>query len=242
MDRQLLRRWWPLAAVVALLAAAVLAAAHSAPQLDRIPRAGSSEDPPELTEPETPSPPAEPPAVSAEGIQLPGWLPGLFGALLVALVAAVVLAIGWFLVRDLLRRRDDAPDGGEQPGGRADGEEVIAAVDAGLADLSDTDRDPRRAVIACWLRLEEAAGAAGLPRQVGDTSTDLVSRLLRGDPATADGGEPAGVVVSADVLAGFAEVYRAARYATHDVDEAMRAQALTALRRLRAELTGQAVR
>ena len=30
-------------------------------------------------------------------------------------------------------------------------------------------RDPRRAVIACWVRLEQAAAAAGTPRQVGDS-------------------------------------------------------------------------
>jgi hypothetical protein len=43
-------------------------------------------------------------------------------------------------------------------------------------------------------------------------------------------------VVSADVLAGFAEVYRIARYATHTVDERMRDQARAALERVRAEL------
>ena len=106
-------------------------------------------------------------------------------------------------------------------------EQVIAAVDAGLADLDDADADPRRVVIACWVRLEQAAAAAGTPRDVGDTPTELVTRLL------------AGHAVSAAVLYRLAEVYRLARYATHTVDVAMRDQARAALGQLRAELSGE---
>ena len=64
------------------------------------------------------------------------------------------------------------------PPATATAEDVVAALDAGLADLSDTDADPRRAVIACWVRLEQAAAAAGTPAQPGDSPTDLVARLL----------------------------------------------------------------
>ena len=88
------------------------------------------------------------------------------------------------------------------------------------------DADPRRAVIACWVRLEQAAAAAGTPRQPGDTSTELVGRLLREHQ------------VSADVLEAFAAVYREARFAPHEVDLGMRDQARAALRRLRDELDG----
>src|SRR5262249_18730925 len=97
-------------------------------------------------------------------------------------------------------------------------------VDEGLADLDDADADPRRAVIACWVRLERAAAEAGTPRGVGDTSADLVSRLL------------ASHMVSGTVLAAFASVYREARFATHTVDVAMREQARAALRQVRDEL------
>src|SRR5205814_870257 len=80
-------------------------------------------------------------------------------------------------------------------------DQVIAAVEAGLSDLDDADADPRRAVIACWVRLEQAAAAAGTPRNVGDTPTELVTRLLTGH------------AVSAAVPYRLAEVYRLARYA-----------------------------
>jgi hypothetical protein len=85
-------------------------------------------------------------------------------------------------------------------------------------------------VIACWVRLEEAAAAAGTPRQPGDTPTDLVTRLL------------AEHRVSAALLARLAQVYRRARYATHSVDESMRGDARDALQRLRADLAAEVTR
>src|SRR5439155_22074507 len=102
--------------------------------------------------------------------------------------------------------------------------EVAAAVAAGIAALDDADTDPRRAVIACWLRLERAAAAAGTARVASDTPADLVYRLLHTQQ------------VSAAVLETFAELYRRARYAPHDVPPDMREQARTALHRLSAEL------
>jgi hypothetical protein len=101
---------------------------------------------------------------------------------------------------------------------------VAAAVEQGLSELDDDDADPRVAVLACWVRLEQAAAAAGTPRQVGDTSTDLVVRLL------------ASHQVSVEILADFAEVYRLARFATRDVDASMRERARAALAQLRNEL------
>lgn len=222
-----LRRWTPLAAVSALLVAAAFAAAHATPRLDRLddgPVDTTDRSPDPVLSPEAePAPPPRPDA----GVELPSWLMPALTAVLVLIAAAVLAAVVWTVLRRLLRRRPTRADAGTPPTrGPAPGDpRVLAAVDAGLADLSDTDRDPRRAVIACWLRLEEAAQAAGTPRAVGDTPTDLVTRLLT-----------SGGVVSADVLAGFAAVYHEARYATHPVDELMRQQAVTALRRIRAEL------
>ncbi|MEO3742149.1 DUF4129 domain-containing protein [Plantactinospora sp. B5E13] len=225
----LLRALWPPAAVVGLLALAAFAAAHSSvgfqrvtPPADVMPTLRQPAVPTEV--PGTPQPSAEP-----GGGYLPAWLQTA-GLVLCGVVAAVLVgALLWALVRDLLRRRITVARAGRAGPRRSaaqTAEEVVAALDAGLVDLSDTDTDPRRAVIACWVRLEQAAAAAGVERRPGDTPTDLVTRLLRG-------GRP----VSADVLGAFAEVYRQARYATHTVDERMRGQARSALQRLRTELT-----
>ncbi|MGW4153261.1 DUF4129 domain-containing protein [Micromonospora chersina] len=241
MDLGVLRRWWPVAAVILLLTVAALAAGHSTIGASRIPPA--ADNIPYV--PEYPS--AEPaPSITLEPRDLgeptsggiPGWLATTAVVLLGAAVLAAVGYVLWTLLGGALRRTTRAvPTQRTRRTAEGTAREVVAALDAGLEDLDDRSTDPRTAVIACWVRLEEAADEAGVPRRAGDTPTDLVSRLLRGDPAA---GVPA--IASADVLDGFAHVYREARYATHTVDERMRDQARAALRRLRGELTTVAAR
>lgn len=154
------------------------------------------------------------------------------------LAALIVLVIAFFLLRMLLRRLRDLrwtipPAPVDDPAETAfppvhNREAVAAAVETGLVDLSDAESDPRRAVIACWVRLEEAADQAGLSRLAGDAPADLVSRLL-GD-----------YQVDRSTLDEFAGVYRMARYATHPIDEPMRAAALLALGQMRTALRARA--
>lgn len=169
------------------------------------------------------------------------------GAGVVGLVVLVVLALlllaaagwaGWALLRrrrragerrGWYRLRALRPAATILPPGPVGGDQLLAAVDEAVA-RSEDDPDPRRAVIACWVRLAEAAAAAGVPRHDSDTATDLVVRMLRGHQ------------VSEPVLTAFAEAYWLARYASHAVDERMRTQARSALRRLRAELRSELMR
>jgi hypothetical protein len=224
------RRWLPLAAVVALLGAAMLASLFANPSIPALvdggdvgaqaPQTRSPGPTIEVTEPPSATPPPPDEAV------LPGWVGWLLTALCLTGIAVVVGALLWLLLRDRLvqRRSPLRRDEAQLPTIAETQQRVRAAVDEGLADLDDNDADPRRAVIACWVRLETAAAAAGTPREVGDTSTELVARLL------------ADHMVSGEVLAGFAAVYRQARFATHAVDESMRDQARAALRQVRDEL------
>lgn len=214
--------------MVVLLGLAATAATYSTAGLAEV-------DPPGL--PPLPTRPPDPVAPELVGpTQAPpppvdeGGLPWLGDALLVLLLGAVVTGLV-LLGRALWARRGRRAPGlraltevraGELPD--VEPARLVAALDAGLVELSDDDRDPRRAVIACWVRLEEAAAAAGVPRFETDTAADLVVRLLRARE------------VSEPVLASFADVYRLARYATHTVDEQMRTRARTALARLREEL------
>ncbi|GLY96480.1 DUF4129 domain-containing protein [Actinoplanes sp. NBRC 103695] len=226
MDLARLRRWWPLAAVLGLLFLASVAATRSAPQLERI-----RQDAPEEAAPLLPTKPiATPNSIEGEGGTpppqengLPEWIGTV--ALIVLGIAALVLIglVIWAILRDQARRRGRRarPEREREPN---TAEDLVAALDAGLEELSDADRDPRRAVIACWVRLEQAAAAAGTTRHAGDSPTDLVGRLLREQQ------------VDAGVLAALLEVYRQARYATHTVDDQMRSQARSALQRLRADL------
>ncbi|MFY1626706.1 DUF4129 domain-containing protein [Micromonospora sp. WMMD723] len=239
MDLGVLRRWWPVALVTLLLLAAALAAGHSSIGASRIPPAADNI-------PYVPDYPSAEPARSipveprTEAAQTRPSVPQWIATAAIGLLATAILAalgyLAFTLLRGALRRTTRAvPVARARRTAEGTAREVVAALDAGLEELDDADTDPRTAVIACWVRLEEAATEAGVPRLTGDTPTDLVTRLLRGDPAA---GVPA--IASADVLDGFAHVYREARYATRAVDARMRDQARGALRRLRGELTALA--
>jgi hypothetical protein len=225
MDLAAVRRWWPLAATLALLFLTALAATRSSPQLDQLnPDAAPTTRAPLLPQASKPTPAGEQPPQVEHG--LPDWV-GQVALVVVSLIGVALIGLLIVaLVRDQLARR--ARRLGRRTGQRRDqprtAEELVAALDAGLEELSDTDRDPRRAVIACWVRLEQAAAAAGTARHPGDSPTDLVGRLLNEQQ------------VDAQVLAALLEVYRQARYATHTVDDQMRSQARSALERLRADL------
>jgi hypothetical protein len=223
MDFAALRRWWPLAAVLGLLFVTSLAATRSAPQLDQLEPDAAPTRPPLLP----PRPSAQPSfqeSIPEPAQVLPAWVGTATLVVLIAGALLMVIGLTWALVRDHLRRRP-ARAGRHQPRrAHQTADDLVAALDAGLEELSDTDRDPRRAVIACWVRLEDAAAAAGTPRHPGDSPTDYVGRLL------------AEQRVDAGVLAALLEVYREARYATHTVDDQMRQQARSALQRLRADL------
>jgi hypothetical protein len=234
MDLAALRRWWPLAAVLVLLFVTSLAATRSEPQLERIaPDAAPTEEAPPLLPPapvETAVGETAGPAAEATG-GLPSWI-GTLALTVLGIAALVVVALAvWAIVRDQQKRRQRRRGRGlpvrTEP---RTAEDLVAALDAGLEELSDTDRDPRRAVIACWVRLEQAAAAAGTARLPGDSPTDLVGRLLREQH------------VDARVLAALLEVYRQARYTPHTVDDQMRAQARSALERMRADLGAGAPR
>jgi hypothetical protein len=223
MDLAAVRRWWPLAAVLVLLFVTALAATRSAPQLDRIGGAQPSNAPLLPTTVPSAADSTQQPPEAASG--LPDWVGTAALGLIVIVVLVMIWVVVWALARDQIKRR--ARKGALGKAARREprtAEELVAALDAGLEELSDADRDPRRAVIACWVRLEQAAAAAGTPRDPGDSPTDLVGRLLREQR------------VDARVLAALLDVYRQARYATHTVDDQMRQQARSALERLRADL------
>ncbi|WP_432979997.1 DUF4129 domain-containing protein [Dactylosporangium sp. CA-233914] len=226
-------RWWPVLGVIAVLIVAGLAASMSSPEITRVPV------PTPAVTTDTPTPTPTPQAPKAELPPAPGnedgggpadWFLQAMTVLCGLLIAVLVGGLVWFMLRNRTVAQKPRvyvePERPRPMTAATAGEEVMAAVEAGLVELSDTDTDPRRAVIACWVRLERAAAAAGTPRLVGDSPTELVTRLL---------GEHR---VSRPTLEGFAEVYREARYATHPVGERSRQDAIAALRQIRSELSG----
>jgi hypothetical protein len=227
-----MRRWWPVAAVFAMLALAGVASATVQLPLSHVDSNPVRDQAvPTLVPSQAPSPR---PTLTSEApsefrsLALPDWVLWALIAIAVALVATVlVVALGAAVRKGSKFKRRAIRRPQPRHAAPADvGSEVVAAVEAGLVELDEADVDPRRAVIACWVRLERAAAAAGTPRHPGDTSTDLVLRLLSGHH------------LSPDVLTGLAELYRQARYSMRrQVDAGMRDQARYALRQLRGELT-----
>jgi hypothetical protein len=225
-----LRRWGPLLAVGGLLAAAAFAAMLGITQAQYVPSGGLDNSAAPPLPSDAPPPSAQPSSLDQvlrpPPTPLPAWVTFLILSVLAAMALAIVVAVIWALVRSWLKPNADELITTETDEHRLESqrEAVRQAVEQGLVGLDEGD--PRAAVIACWVRLEEAAAAAGTPREVSDTPTDLVTRLLSAHE------------VSAGVLDDLVAVYHEARYTTHPVDEAMRARARSALNQLRGELAG----
>ena len=98
-------------------------------------------------------------------------------------------------------------------------DEVATAITADAeAQRSALGRGtPRNAIVECWLRLEAAATAAGVPREPADTSTDFMQRVL-----TTRHIEPT-------AISALAALYREARFSDHPMTEDSRRAAIDAL-------------
>lgn len=207
-----------------VVAALVVAASGRSPDLMSRPRTTIGSPPPTTIETRTTSVAQETGAVET----IRGWdLAGLFAVLVQVTVVLVVIGVLLLLVlavRDLMRRvaprltseQEADFDGPEVP------EEILAGADHGLEAIERGA--PRNAIVAAWVALEEAAGAAGLPRQPAETSTEYVVRVLRFwdvDPRS---------------LAGLAALYREARFSTHPLTEVHRQRAISALATIRSDL------
>lgn len=170
----------------------------------------------------------------AGDLHLPGagsllWLVALGALVMLALLGfGLLLALRGFLVRPTgIRRRPRAAAAGpDAPDAAADelARRLRGEVTAALEDLDEAG-DPRRAVIACWLRLERAVAEAGTPRRTAETSAELVARVLaehRVRPAR---------------LESLGTLYREARYSRHELDDGVRRSARAALEDVRRDLT-----
>lgn len=226
-----LKRWLPVLAVVAGLLVAGLAAAGPGLSGVYVPREDGLED--RLDDLRS-SPSAEPQSLFGEGRadaaerdQLGSLAPVVITIMVGALVALAALVLflllRWLLV-ERVRRTAVLDRAASQPeDGDAAAAQVRDTLRAGLADL-DAGGDPRRVVIACWLRLERVAARVGAARQVADTPAELVTRLL----ATHH--------VDDAALRRLAGAYRAARYAPSSVDDSLVETAREALREVDAQL------
>ncbi len=143
----------------------------------------------------------------------------LYGLLIVALVAAVLLSVWWARRFRGLRPSPGAGDGfmAEDP------EDLRAAVESGRSALRTVD-EPRAAIIACYVAMENSLAERGAARAVADTPDELLAR------ATSSG------VVRGPAAGRLTALFYEARFSSHPLHGGQRAAAEQALDELAAAL------
>jgi hypothetical protein len=173
---------------------------------------------PHLHQPPAPASPGSPAAEAGGRLAAgePGWVAfAIVGLLLASLIAAIVLRA------EVSRRRRAAMAGPNQ--------RLVELLEVTLADL-EREPDPRRAVIAAWIRMEEGFAGAGLPRLPAEAPLEYVARVL----------ERANVRPAS--IQRLADLFERAKFSQHEIDEGMRAAAVEAVTVIRAELDAEQAR
>ena len=138
------------------------------------------------------------------------WLP-------VVVVGGLIIGISFTVgMLALRRRRRLAP---EQTVA-----ETLSEVLAETLDDLRTERDPRKAVIRAYARMERMLAARGVPRHESEAPVEYLVRVLEI------------VQASAHSIRRLTRLFERARFSPHRIDDGMKEDAIEALSGLRAEL------
>ncbi|KAA1418607.1 DUF4129 domain-containing protein [Nocardioides humilatus] len=163
------------------------------------------------------------------------WAPPISALLLVP--AAVIFAVALLVfarLRLVRRRRQLSRRIGSRRTPLPEAEPPPEDEEAGLSEALDEsarmlgEGSPRNAIVAAWVRLEQAVEGEHFAHRPEETPTELVARVVasyRLDGAAEEG-----------AIRRLAALYREARFSTHPVTEDHRAEAADCLRRLLASL------
>ena len=133
-----------------------------------------------------------------------------------AVIGAAAIAFAGILLAERGRGR-------RLPSESLPSEELAGVLDETLDDLL-AEPDPRRAVIAAYARMERAFAAHGVPRRQFEAPHEYLGRVL----AEATGGGRGAARLTA--------LFERARFSPHEVDSAMKNDAIEAIQALQAEL------
>jgi hypothetical protein len=138
------------------------------------------------------------------------WVPAgiVFGATAAGLAAMGVMAM----------RRQPLPEPEAELRAR-----LARLFDETLHDLY-AEQDPRRAVIAAYGRMERILGHYGMERRPAEAPHEYVSRVLEQ------------VVASGSSVRRLTRLYERARFSPHEIDPAMKQEAIAAVEAVRDEL------
>ena len=101
-------------------------------------------------------------------------------------------------------------------------------LDDSLDDLR-SERDPRRAVVATYARMERTLAGAGFPRSVAEAPLEYLGRVLRDLLHT-----------SAEAVSKLTALFERAKFSHHEIDGGMKDEAIDALVAVRDELRAAA--
>jgi hypothetical protein len=137
-----------------------------------------------------------------------------------ALVALALLAIG--ATAYVARRRPEAPQPGETMA------EALADVLDDALEALRAERDPRRAIIAAYARMERLLAASGVPRAPHEAPFEYLRRVLLE------------LDVSRSATFDLTELFERAKFSPHEIGPDLRDEALDALVTVRDELRAPA--
>jgi hypothetical protein len=131
----------------------------------------------------------------------------------------VALAIGAVVVNEWRRRPEPREQGAA--------EELESVLTETIGEL-ELDPDPRRAVIQAYVRMETVLGAHGHARLPHEAPLEYLARVLRE------------LDVRAEAAHALTELFERARFSHHEIDAAMRAEAVASLEAVRDDLRAAA--
>ncbi|HEX3805545.1 MAG TPA: DUF4129 domain-containing protein [Gaiellaceae bacterium] len=104
-------------------------------------------------------------------------------------------------------------------------EDVLASIEGAIDDL-EAEPDARRAVIAAYARMERVLARHGLRRKQSETAVEYLGRVLLG------------LTSRADAVTRLTGLFEQAKFSHHEIDGAMKQEAIDALRTIRDDLHG----
>jgi hypothetical protein len=138
------------------------------------------------------------------------WLP------IVVVVALLLAAVVAYVVAEHRANRG-------RRSGEGLAEQLAMVLDETLDDLR-AEADPRRAIIAAYARLERVLAANGIPRRASETSDEYLARVLNN------------LELDSGAVERLTALFTRAKFSQHDVDTAMKEEAIGALEQVRDEL------